>query len=127
LLTLDVRQARYRIGDIQTLNPGVDQYLANGRLWIGARWINIFDQDGRHHSGWLVRGDMLATERLRLFAGAADAPDTSEGFVTEVSSLFGGFAYDVNERFTVRASVAHDDRDTGADRLQFGLGAGIRF
>jgi len=127
LLTLDARQARYRVGDIQTLNPGIDQYLANGRAWIGARWINIFDQDGRHRSGWLLRGDALATERLRLFAGAADAPDTSEGVVVDTFSLFGGFAYDVNERVTVRASLAHDDRDSGADRLQLGLGAGWKF
>ncbi|HEX8214670.1 MAG TPA: YaiO family outer membrane beta-barrel protein [Allosphingosinicella sp.] len=127
LLTLDARQARYDIGDIQTLNPGVDQYLANGRAWIGARWINIFDEGGRHHSGWLLRGDTLATERLRLFAGAADAPDTSEGVVVGVFSLFGGFAYDVNESVTVRASIAHEDRDTGSDRLQLGLGAGWKF
>jgi YaiO family outer membrane protein len=126
LLTLDARQARYRIGDIQTLNPGIDQYVANGRVWIGARWINIFE-DGRHHSGWLLRGDVLATQRLRLFAGAANAPDTAEGSVVDVASLFGGFAYDVNERVTVRASLAHDDRETGADRLQLGLGAGFRF
>ena len=126
LLTLDVRQARYRLGDIQTLNPGIDQYLDSGRAWIGARWINIFE-NGRHHSGWLVRGDRIVTERLRLFAGAADAPDTSEGFVVDTFSMFGGFAYDVDERLTVRASLAHDDRDTGADRMQLGLGAGWKF
>lgn len=127
LLTLDARQARYRIGNIQTLNPGIDQYLANGRAWIGARWINIFDQNGRRHSGWLVRSDLLATDRLRLFAGAAHAPDTSEGVVVDTSSLFGGIAYDVTERLSVRLSLAQDDRESGADRLQLGLGAGMRF
>lgn len=127
LLTLDVRQARYRIGDIQTLNPGIDQYLAGGRIWLSGRWINIFDENGRHQSGWLGRGDVLATDRLRLFAGAADAPDTSEGRVIDTFSLFGGFSWDASERMTLRASLAHDDRETGSDRLQLGLGAGWKF
>lgn len=127
LLTLDARQARYSIGDIQTLNPGIDQYLARGRAWLGVRWINIFDENGRHHSGWLARGDVLATDRLRLFAGAANAPDTSEGRVIDTFSLFGGLSWDVDDRVTLRASLAHDDRESGSDRLQLGLGAGWRF
>ena len=69
----------------------------------------------------------MATERLRLFAGAADAPDTSEGIVTDTFSLFGGVSYDTTDRMTLRASIAHEDRETGADRLQFGLGAGWKF
>lgn len=127
VLTLDARQAHYQVGDIQTLNPGIEQYLAGGRAWITARWINVFDEDGKHSSGWLARGDLLATDRLRIFAGAADAPDTSEGTVIDTFSLFGGFAYDVSDRTTLRASLAHEDRDTGYDRVQFGLGAGFRF
>lgn len=127
LLTLDARHARYGVGDIQTLNPGIDQYLAGGRAWLSGRWINIFDENGRHHSGWLGRGDVLATDGLRLFAGAADAPDTSEGRVVDTFSLFGGFSWDASERMTVRASLAHDDRETGSDRLQLGLGAGWKF
>jgi YaiO family outer membrane protein len=127
MFALDARQARYPVGDIQTLNPGVEQYLASGRLWINARWINIFDEDGRHHSGWLVRGDAMASERVRLFVGAADAPDVSEGVVTDTFSLFGGLSYDVDERTTLRASLARHDRESGYDRLEFGLGAGFRF
>jgi YaiO family outer membrane protein len=126
-VTLDARQARYRAGDIQTVAPGVEQYLANGRAWLTARWINIFDETGEHHGGWLGRGDLMATERLRLFAGAADAPDVSEGVVLETFSLFGGLSYDVGPRSTVRLSVAHEDRERGSERLQVGLGLGWRF
>lgn len=126
LVTIDVRQARYRIGDIQTLNPGVDQYLAKGRAWIGVRWINIFNHVGRRQGGWLVRGDLLATHQLRIFVGAADAPETSEGFVANTASLFGGMTYDLNKRVSVRLSVARDNREMGADRLHVGLGAGLK-
>ena len=127
VLTLDARQARYRAGDIQTLTPGIGQYLAGGRAWVSARWINTFDENGKHSSGWLARGDVLATEQLRLFAGLADAPDVSEGVVVDTFSLFGGVSYDLDERRTLRLSVAREDRASGSDRLQFGLGMGWRF
>lgn len=126
VLTFDARQAEYGGGDIQTLTPGVEQYFADGRAWLSARWINIFDEDGDRHGGWLGRGDVMATPRFRLFAGAADAPDISEGIVTDTFSLFGGFAYDLTDRLAVRASLTHEDRET-YDRLQFGLGAGWKF
>jgi YaiO family outer membrane protein len=126
-LTLDARQAHYQVGDIQTLVPGIEQYVAGGRAWLTGRWINIFDENGKHRSGWLARGDVMASDRLRLFAGLADAPDVSEGVVTDTFSLFGGISYDLDERSTLRLSVAHEDRSAGSDRLQVGLGLGWRF
>lgn len=126
IFTFEARQARHRSGDIQAFTPGVEQYVANGRAWLTARWINIFDQDGDRHDGWLGRGDIVATPRLRLFAGAADAPDTSEGIVIDTFSLFGGLSYDLTDHVSVRASLTHEDRETH-DRLQLGLGAGWRF
>ena len=127
VLTIDARQARYRAGDIQTVAPGIEQYVAGGRAWLTGRWINIFDERGRHHSGWLARGDLQASDRVRLFAGAADAPDVSEGIVLDTFSLFGGISVDFTERTTLRLSLAHEDRERGSDRLQFGLGLGLRF
>ncbi|MDT9600679.1 YaiO family outer membrane beta-barrel protein [Sphingosinicella rhizophila] len=126
-LTMDGRQARYQAGNIQTINPGVEQYLANGRVWLTTRWINIFDENGTHESGWFVRGDVQASPIVRLFAGASDAPDTSEGVVVETFSLFGGLAFDLGKGRSLRLSLAHEDRDTGSDRLQVGLGIGTRF
>ncbi|HEX8580085.1 MAG TPA: YaiO family outer membrane beta-barrel protein [Allosphingosinicella sp.] len=126
-LTIDARQARFQSGNIQTVTPGVEQYLAGGRAWATARWINIFDENGTRRSGWLGRGDYMATERLRLFAGIADAPDVSEGVVVDTFSLFGGLSYDVDDRRTLRLSLAHEDREQGSDRLQIGLGLGWRF
>lgn len=127
VLTLEARHADYRSGDIQTVTPGVEQYFAGGRAWGTARWINIFDERGRHRSGWLARGDVMANERLRLFAGAADAPDVSEGIVTDTFSLFGGLAWDVSRRGTIRASLAHEDRRGGGDRLTGTVGLTLRF
>jgi YaiO family outer membrane protein len=127
VFTLDGRQARYRSGDIQTLNPGIEQSLAGGRFWLTGRLINIFDETGDHHLGWLARGDVQASPRLRLFAGLSDAPDTSEGVVVDTFSLFGGLSLDLSERTTLRLSTAREEREGGSDRVQVGAGLGLRF
>jgi YaiO family outer membrane protein len=123
--TLEARHSQYPLGDIQSLNPGIEQYLPGGH-WLTARMINIFE-DGRHQSGWLARADIAATRRLRLFAGAADAPDISEGVVTESFALFGGALLDLDGRTTLRLSINREDREQSADRLQVGAGLGLRF
>ena len=126
ILTLDGRQSRFASGDVQSLTPGIEQYLG-GRLWLTGRWINLFDERGTHRSGFLVRGDIQASESLRLFAGYSDAPDTDEGVVVDVRSLFGGVSLDVGQGQLLRVAVAHDDRATGADRTQLTMGFGLRF
>jgi YaiO family outer membrane protein len=128
LIRLDARHADYPAGDIQTLTPGIEQYLLGGRAWITAHWINLFeDRTGRHEMGWLARGDVFATDRLRLFAGAADAPDVSEGVAVETFSLFGGANWQFDDRRSLRFSLAREDRASGADRITASLGLGFRF
>lgn len=126
ILTLDGRQARFAIGDVQSLTPGIEQYLG-GRFWLTGRWINLFDEHGTHRSGFLARGDVQASDALRLFAGYSDAPDTDEGVVVDVGSLFGGVSLDLSRDYALRVAVAHDDRETGADRTQLTMGFGLRF
>lgn len=127
IATIDARQARFAGGDVQTLTPGVEQYLAGGQVWITAQWINLFDETGRHRAGWLARGDVLATDRLRLFAGYADAPDTSEGRTLDVRSVFAGVAYGLSDTLEVRGSFSREDRSMGADRNTVSVGLGWRF
>ena len=126
VLTLDGRQSRFNVGDVQSLTPGIEQYFG-GSLWLTGRWINLFDERGTHRSGFLVRGDIQASEALRLFAGYSDAPDTDEGVVVDVQSLFGGLSLDLGRRHLLRLAVAHDDRAAGADRTQLTVGFGLRF
>jgi YaiO family outer membrane protein len=126
VLTLDGRQAQFADGDVQSLNPGIEQYLT-GRAWFTARWINLFDERGRRRSGYLVRGDVQLFRPARLFLGYSDAPDTDEGIVVDVRSIFGGLSYDLTPRTALRITLAHDDRASGADRTQVGLGLGLRF
>lgn len=125
VLTAEARLAEYRSGRVAMLSPGIEQFIGGGS-WLTARMINVFE-GGKHHGGWLARGDWMASEDVRLFAGAADAPDTSEGVVTPVFSLFGGISAAVTNRSRLRLSVAHEDRAGSGERTQVAVGMGYRF
>ena len=126
IVTLEGRQARFASGDVQSVTGGLEQYIG-GRAWLTGRWINLFDETGTHRSGFLARGDIEVSEAVRLYAGYSDAPDTDEGIVVDVQSLFGGASIDMGTHRVLRISLAHDDRATGADRTQLSIGFGLRF
>jgi YaiO family outer membrane protein len=127
VVTLDFRHAQYDTGGTQTVSPGVEQYLFGGRLWITARWINTMAPGEDRTSGWFLRADAQVLDRLRLFAGASDAPDISDGIVLETFSLFGGAAVDLTERVSLRASLTREERRVAYDRTVISLGMGLKF
>jgi YaiO family outer membrane protein len=125
VLRADLRQAEYPTGDVQTVTPAVEQYIA-GRAWLTAQWINVWDEFA-HSSGWLVRGDVMPADQLRLFAGTANAPDLDEGVVIRTRSYFGGVSVDVSDHMSLRASFARDNPQGSADRNMLALGLGYRW
>jgi YaiO family outer membrane protein len=127
LLTLDLRHAEFVTGEVQTVTPGIEQYLFGGRAWLTGRWINRFDDHGQHLTGFVMRADVQATDKVRLFAGFSDAPDTSEGIVVDTRGYFGGASIALSERITLRMSAALENSGTGADRTQLSTGLGWRF
>jgi len=68
----------------------------------------------------------MPTDRLRLFAGAADAPDLDAGVVVRTTSLFGGMSIDIGARYTLRVSYTHDDPEGSANRGTMAIGMGYR-
>lgn len=127
VVLFDVTQASYAVGDVQTLTPGIEQYFAGGRAWVTGQWINLVDENGRMRTGWSLRGDTLATDRLRLYAGYAHTPDTSAGRTIRTKTVFGGAAYNLSDRFSLNLSLAHEDRSIGSDRNVVALGFGAAF
>jgi YaiO family outer membrane protein len=110
VVTVEGRYAEYVSGPVRTVSPGIEQYLFDGRVWITAKSINTIDERDRYRHGFLVRGDLMLRDDLRVFAGYADAPETSEGVTVETRSLFGGIVYDIDATTSVRFSAAYEQR-----------------
>lgn len=126
VLEVDLRYASFRSGNVATVSFGVEQYVLQGRAWGTARLVTLVG-NGSIHAGALGRFDVQATPAVRLFAGTAHAPDTSEGVVTRVFSLFGGGEARLGQRHSLRVSLARTVQKAGASRMDASLGLGVRF
>ena len=125
-VTLDLRLSDYRSGRIATINPGLEQYWARGRGRVSGQLITIVDR-GRASFGVLGRLDARATSRLQLFAGAARAPDISEGIVLQTTSVFGGGELRLGSVASLRLSASRTTVGGGSNRTQLSVGIGTRF
>jgi YaiO family outer membrane protein len=125
-LTLDSGVARYPTGTVSTLQPGLEQALFGGRLVLGARWINVLDETDEYRAGYSVRASWAVIPSLRIKAGYADAPETSDGATVDVRALSLGFDADLSDRWTLRINGLHEERDA-YDRDEVAVGFGWRF
>lgn len=123
---IDSRYDTFALADVWTVAPSVQMFTPDERFGFTARWIHAEDDRGTVADGFLLRADWTATERLRLFAGYADAPEISDGQLDETETVFGGLAFDVTDRLTLTGSYAHERRET-FDRDTFGVGLSLRF
>jgi YaiO family outer membrane protein len=87
----------------------------------------VVDELDRYRQGYLVRSDMMLRDELRFYVGYTDAPESSDGFTVETKGLFGGLNYDVNARFALRASIAHERRLRFYDRTVISIGSSFKF
>ncbi len=126
LLTLDGKLARYRPGPVKILSPGLSQYLFAGRVTISGRWINAFDEDGEHLPGWLARIDVIPLAGLRLFAGTADAVQSSRNRLIDTRSVFGGLSYHI-EGHTLGLTFERDRVEGSYERNALGVSVKVRF
>ncbi len=125
-LNVDVRYDLYPESKVTTVSPGLQYFLLGERLGISARWVHSQDDAGVSVDGYVLRGDIVATDRLRFFAGYGNAPEISEGAPVEARTIFTGLSLDLKEDVTLNASYAHEER-AAFDRDTFGLGLSLRF
>lgn len=124
--TLDASAARFATGDVSSLQPGLAADLADGRVRVAARWINVWDEVDQRRTGYAVSARWAATDRLRLRLDHADAPETSEGVTADVRAVSVGAEIDLTDQVSLRLGALHEDR--GAyDREAISLGLGWRF
>lgn len=124
--TLDAGLARYAVGTVTTVQPGVDYATPDGRLIIGGRWINVWDEQDIYRSGYSLRAVLAIRPSVRLRAGFADAPESSDGTTVDVRSTSLGAEVDVTERISLRLNGLKEER-TAYDRDEITLGLGVRF
>ena len=124
--TLDAGLARYAAGTVTTLQPGVEYTSSGGTVILGGRWINVWDERDTYRSGYSLRAVVAIRPDVRLRAGFADAPESSDGTTVDVRSTSLGVEVDVTERFTLRLNGLREER-TAYDRDEITLGFGVRF
>lgn len=124
--TLDGSVARFGAGTVSSLQPGVAATLFADRLDLSARWIAVRDETGEQRDGYAAGAAFQVTDRLRLRAAYADAPETSEGVTVDVRSRSLGADVGLTDRLALRVTATAEDR--GAyDRDEIAVGIGWRF
>ncbi|MBP6012884.1 MAG: YaiO family outer membrane beta-barrel protein [Alphaproteobacteria bacterium] len=124
--TLDLRYSEYLAGDVEAVNPGVELYAFKGQAWFSVKAINLWDETGKHRSGYTLRLDVEPSEGYTLFVGHADAPDTSDGVTIDTQSWFGGVGVPLNDTTTLRLIGAQELRNGGYDRTAITLALSVR-
>jgi YaiO family outer membrane protein len=127
VLSLQTKFAEYDTGNVETLNPGIEQYFADGRLWLTGRWINTLDETGEHLIGWLGRLDFQATDTLRVYGGLSNAPETQGNTTLDTRSAFAGVIIDVTSRVAIRADLLYEDREGSSSRVAIFSGLSLSF
>lgn len=124
--TVDASAARYRSGVVTGVHPGAVLHLADDRLLLSARWINVWDERDEYRSGYSAAARWQATDRLALSLGHSDAPETSDGITVDVVSWSLGAEVALDDRLLLRIGGVTEDRNA-YDRKEVSLGFGWRF
>lgn len=124
-LGADASWARYRAGEVKSLQP----YLTLGwkaRAAFTVRSVNTLDENDDYRAGYTVRLEAWPAPRLRLHAGWADAPESSDGRTVTVRAASAGLALDLNAVTAVSFTGVHEMRDA-YDRDELALALTRRF
>lgn len=128
LVTLDLAQKDYATGDIRNIDPGLQQYLFDGRAWMTGRWINTYDLvPSKRLGGWSLRTDWQVMENLRLFGGMSNSAETDSGVTIETLSKYAGASLDVTQSISLNLAYTRDNRKNSYIRDVFSSGLSLRF
>ncbi|NNG03613.1 MAG: YaiO family outer membrane beta-barrel protein [Inquilinus sp.] len=126
LALVDGSVARYSTGTVNTVKPGVQHYLLDGRLWITGQAINTINEVGDYQSGWALRADAAITDAATLYAGYADSPETILNQTVRTGSYTAGAVVSLGERLGVRVDLL-DERREGYERRSLSLSLSVGF
>ena len=103
--------------------------LKKPTIWHWCRWINSFDVEAgnKRLTGWSARADWQASDRLRLYAGRSNAPETEQGATVDTVSTFGGLVVEMTPLVDLTVAYTHDDRQNSYLRDALSATVGYRF
>ena len=128
IVTLDLAQKDYATGDIRNIDPGLQQYLFDGRAWLTGRWINTYDLvSSKRLAGWSFRADWQPMDRLRLFGGISSSAETDSGTSVVTLARFIGAGVDVTPDIRLNVAFTRDNRKDSYIRDVFSSGLSLRF
>jgi YaiO family outer membrane protein len=125
-LRLDLRHDRYRDTDVLTVSPSFRHSFLDGDLALTVGWTGTY-AGSTHASGLSARVDLKLRDDIDFFAGYSDAPEITDGSPVGTTSLYGGLAWQVDDRLTLRAAILRERRETGQRRTEVALGLVVRF
>lgn len=121
------RLSRYGSGTVTGAGFALTQYTAGGGAWVTLGLGIDHDETGNLEPSFSGRVDLMASERVRLFAGSAYARDgTDDGTVAE-RTLFVGSVLDLSDSQRLFIDLAHVRRRHSPDRVALAVGTRLRF
>lgn len=122
LLTFDLKHDEYSNGGVQTLTPGIDQYLFSNKFILSLRVINVFQQEGRYAGGYMIRTSLEVTPRFSFYVGQANALEPSDNKMIRTKSAFGGISFRLTENFILKTGYTHELKKNTYKRNILGAG-----
>ena len=125
-LTLDAQHDEYRTTDVHNVTPGLRIEIADH--WaLSGKMIGVHEQGTKTVYGWTARLDGVIMPGLRFYTGYADAPETVAAVTVDTQTIFGGFAYDIDDARTLYLGYTHDDRERSYIRHAVNASVSLRF
>lgn len=126
--SIEIRRAHYDLVDVTVVDASATIHSPTSERWsVAAHSISLWGEDGRHHLGWSLRGDVSPSSALRLFGGGATYSDTEAGITRRVDSAFLGASMPVSRRLSAQLVVDHEVRYASYRRDGVTLGLHWRF
>ena len=117
--------ARYSVGDVRSVQPYVSLALGE-QAAVTARSYLTLDERDEFRAGYSVRGDWRLRHDIRLSAGWADAPESSDGQTVKVRAVSASAAFELSADLAVQLGFTHEMRKT-YDRDEVALALTKRF
>jgi YaiO family outer membrane protein len=123
-LTLDMQHDEYQSTEVSNINPGLRMEFSDS--WaLGSKIIAVHEHGAKTVYGWMARFDGQIMPGWRFYTGYADAPETVAAVTVDTQTMFGGFAYDIDDARTLYLGYTRDDRENSY--IRHGVNACVSF